>query len=544
MKRLDYLISCLKNEGIYCYMDMFTYRRFKTGDGVENAIDLQDAAKPYCIFSRKLIDLQKKLAYDLWTHVNPYTGLAYKDDPVFVMAEIVNESELFHKRTPIVLEPYATEFRAQFTAWIHGQGIEFDPGTCDLNDNTITVLAEFKSFRQAEYFREMILYLKEIGVRIPLTTTNHSSMNYRSIMTQQQEGEFVDNHAYFSSLTIQEFLRNKVNRGLSADPNGIFFATLASTRALGKPMFIGEWDIMWPNDYRGESPILLAAVGALQGWSGMAIHTYSYTALLNEFNTLGKEVSCAKIGNTPYRVGTYSTWNDPSKFGLFYHAAIITRRGDISQAAENIEVVIADLEETSKQPFALLPEKHRVGLRFDNDTLNRIAGQGEKFADAGGGSVTSDNGQLYRNWEKKYGTIDSPMTKCAYGMLGSNSPVELDGLRIKCGTDYAVIAMSSLTDEPIYSSDNILLTAVGRTMNTGETYDENGVLVDYGRPPVMIEVIEAEIELTTGHAKQKIWAVSAEGLYIGTVPAICEDGKLKFKLGENTQSMYYLVQTE
>ena len=40
MKRLDYLIYCLKKEGIYCYLDIFTYRKFKTGDGIENAFEL------------------------------------------------------------------------------------------------------------------------------------------------------------------------------------------------------------------------------------------------------------------------------------------------------------------------------------------------------------------------------------------------------------------------------------------------------------------------------------------------------------------------
>ena len=91
MKRLDYLIACLKEEGIYCYLDMNTYRNFKTGDGVENAAQLTDAADPYCYYDRKLIELQKKFVYDIWNHVNPYTGLAYKDDPVFVMSEIINE---------------------------------------------------------------------------------------------------------------------------------------------------------------------------------------------------------------------------------------------------------------------------------------------------------------------------------------------------------------------------------------------------------------------------------------------------------------------
>ena len=76
LKRLDYLVFCLKREGLYVYLDMLTYRNFKSGDGVENPYELQDAADPYNYYNRRLIDLQKEFMVQIWTHHNPYTGLA------------------------------------------------------------------------------------------------------------------------------------------------------------------------------------------------------------------------------------------------------------------------------------------------------------------------------------------------------------------------------------------------------------------------------------------------------------------------------------
>ena len=112
MDRLDYLVYCLKNEGIYVYLDMLTYRRFRSDEGVENAHLLSDAAKPYSVFSRRLIELQKQYCKDLWTHENPYTGLKYCDDPVFVLTEITNECEIFHtfNLEKGYDEPYQSEF--------------------------------------------------------------------------------------------------------------------------------------------------------------------------------------------------------------------------------------------------------------------------------------------------------------------------------------------------------------------------------------------------------------------------------------------------
>ena len=107
LDRLDYLIYCLKQEGIYVYMDLLTYRRFKSGDGIEAAEQLGDAAKPYSTYNKRMIDLQKKFNNDLWTHINPYTGLAYKDDPAIVLVEVTNENDLFTQK--VTVEPYRTE---------------------------------------------------------------------------------------------------------------------------------------------------------------------------------------------------------------------------------------------------------------------------------------------------------------------------------------------------------------------------------------------------------------------------------------------------
>ena len=121
-----------------------------------------------------------------------------------------------------------------------------------------------------------------------------------------------------------------------------------------------------------------------------------------------------------------------------------------------------------------------------------------------------------------------------------NGDIKLNGVKIKCDTDYAVIALSSLTDAPITSSDNILLTTVGRAENT-DFKMEGELMLDIGKPPVIVEAIKAEIEIKTPVKGLKIWAVSAEGFYIGTVPTEYTEDGVKFKVGDVSQSMYYLI---
>ena len=110
-------------------------------------------------------------------------------------------------------------------------------------------------------------------------------------------------------------------------------------------------------------------------------------------------------------------------------------------------------------------------------------------------------------------------------------------------TDFAVVAVSSLTDAPIAASDNLLLSAIGRARNTGERRMD-GQLIDIGNCPILAEVIEAEVSIRTAHPDAKVWSISAEGFYVGKLPATYADGVLTFRIGAEYPSVYYLIRTE
>ena len=65
-----------------------------------------------------------------------------------------------------------------------------------------------------------------------------------------------------------------------------------------------------------------------------------------------------------------------------------------------------------------------------------------------------------------------------------------------------------------------------------------------GKAPILIEVIEAEIAIKTDKKNMRVWSVDAEGFYTGLMPTTYEDGVLKFTIGKEFESMYYLVQEQ
>ncbi|NQT26598.1 carbohydrate binding domain-containing protein [candidate division KSB1 bacterium] len=95
LDRLEKFIYELKRNGVYINMNLHVSRAFSTQDGVAAADSILNFGKGVTYFDPQLIALQKEYATQLLTHLNPYTGLALKDDPVMAMVEITNENSLY-----------------------------------------------------------------------------------------------------------------------------------------------------------------------------------------------------------------------------------------------------------------------------------------------------------------------------------------------------------------------------------------------------------------------------------------------------------------
>ncbi len=566
--RMDYLIYCLKKEGIYVYLDMLTYRKFKDEDGVRNAVALGNNASPYSMFDPTLIELQKGYMRALWLHHNPYTGLDYKDDPVFVLSDVINEACLFGCfGNKITVEPYAGEFRERFRTWCNEKGYtNVDVDKVDLNDRTVLELNEYKIEVTEDYYGSMIEYMRSLGVKVPFTGSNYS-WKYMQCKATQHVGQFNDSHLNVRFMDWNP--GKKYSRDISLHEQAEWGAMRnARMRRFGKPFFTSEWDLTFPNKYRAESPIMYAAIGMLQNWSGYTIHTYAYSSLLEHVDMVGKDISSEAIGGVGYREGIFSTWNDPAKFGMFYHAAIITRREDVKPANNKITIRVDELEvdnlnvpggvtTLSKEAFVGSTELSQIGVDYYEEFENTVP-DNKPLYDLSKGEVVSDTGELYRSWKKRYGTVDTKMTKSVYGRLGQNGEIELDGMKVNCSNDYAVIALSSLNNDlDIEHTDAMLLTTVGTVQNTDmkmslapdEVQPNDGLppymqMDDFGKPPIICEVIEADIAIKTDRRNLVCWAVNAEGFFIGKVDIEYEDGYAKLKLGQKHPSIYYFIQAE
>ena len=122
LERLDYLIAQLKENGIYVNINLHVSRGLDERDGFTGRDQRPKYDKGLDNFEPRMIALQKKYARDLLTHVNPYTGNAYTDEPAIAAVEINNENGLFliwnNGELDSLPDPYAATFRSQWNAWL------------------------------------------------------------------------------------------------------------------------------------------------------------------------------------------------------------------------------------------------------------------------------------------------------------------------------------------------------------------------------------------------------------------------------------------
>lgn len=122
LERLDYLIDQLKQHGIYTNINLHVSRWFDKAEGFVAREERPKYDKGLDNFEPRMIELQKKYAHDLLTHVNPYTKKAYTDEPAVAMVEINNENAIYAQWNGGSLdnlpEPYATTYQKLWNAWL------------------------------------------------------------------------------------------------------------------------------------------------------------------------------------------------------------------------------------------------------------------------------------------------------------------------------------------------------------------------------------------------------------------------------------------
>lgn len=116
---LDYLISQLKKNGIYADLNLHVSREYP---GQPRWEGMPEYFKGVDNFYSPMLAMQRDYARQLLTHVNPYTGTAYAQEPAVALVEINNENGLYchwwWNSLDGMPEPYVAELTKLWNAWL------------------------------------------------------------------------------------------------------------------------------------------------------------------------------------------------------------------------------------------------------------------------------------------------------------------------------------------------------------------------------------------------------------------------------------------
>lgn len=554
--RMDYLIAACRKRGIYVTLDLFISRNLEKDEIREFPGEKVDRTrfKGLVFVSDDAMRNWQEYAKNLLTAVNPYTGLAWKDDPAIISLDLINENAIFWTSQ---VNGTKALYETKFNAWLKSRGIQ----------PTFLERRRFRTlFLQEVYpagYAKMRDFLRSIGVRQMLADQNHNSNIITMLLREPYD--LVENHFYWAhpvflkgwglpALVVND---SSISKGAGA------LNTMFQTRAFGKPFLITEWDYTNTNPYNVEGAFLTGAYASLQDWSALCRFAYSHDASL--FRKEESRQEFFDIANDPVRLLSERAGN------LFF------LRGDIRPSDLAVPLLLnwRHFESPdSSDECGIVPQ--RMGLVAK--TGNVIFSPGERPAlpagtvaaistDAAGENValnvpvvaSTDHLHAFETLEKagaipkksfepstgtfvsSTGELTLTMKKNQFRALSSRSEgflleggqvltgrfAEVRNLRTFCG-----ILVASYDKVPLTKSERYLILHLTETKSSGMTFrnPEMRIWETSGGLPLLLRRGEAEITLKRDCSGFRLYAVDFDGSRKNEIPFTVRNGCTVFRV--------------
>lgn len=605
LARLDWMVACLKEQGIYVDMNLHVARNFTAADGVKMG-DTVGWGKPMLYFDDWMISLQKEYAQQLLTHRNPFTGNRYVEEPAVAMIEITNENWLslcwqqgdlrgqntgYRGSSGDIHPVFAQDLDRRWNAWLASRytgredlakawgealGEYEDPRLgsvrrLDPNEFASTAKARlrdeaaFYTELEQSMFREIGAYIRgELGARQLILG---SSDFYPSPLSSGLQAalantvlDLTDSHFYW-----QHPYNDRIENTPMVDaPDYNAIAHLSRGAVEGYPHICSELNEPFPNDTAEEFIPILAAYACLQDWDGVIFYDYHPWP-----GPYWREDTWAEN----FQHYWFDIADNPVKMAQIAAGALMFLRGDAQVARQTVarswprEQALDSLAEGLKpqqaierlmrgEPMNLSPywlpylpgrlsllHKTRIAS-LDADRISPAEGE----ITVPEGDIISDTGELTWETNPQDGRvlIDTPRQQAIIGRAGERQTTHL---RLSLETPFAAIQLASLEDAPIASASRLLLLACARVANTDQTWvdDSRQQPASWGHAPIRIEPVSGAITLRglVGATCVTVQPLDGSGQPNGEpLPLEKNAGEYLLNLSSLPSTPWYLIQVE
>ena len=476
LEKLDWWIKCLKDEGIYIWLDLHVGRQFKRGDAIDGFDEISNGrsyADPqgYNYVNSSIREAMKSFNEAYLEHLNKYTGSRYKDEAAIAAVLITNENDITHHFGSVLLP----DGKSPWHAALYMKEAESFASRHKLSKKSIWRSWEqgspkiFLNDLEYRFYADMMSDLRVHGLRVPIVTTSTWGSNPISSLPSLSAGDLIDVHAYGGSGELDKDPLKAANLA----------HWIAAAHIAGKPLVNTEWNVeQFPAPDRFAIPLFVGASGAMQGVRALMQYAYVQRSL-----------------DDVHRPSNWAAYNDPAILATMPASALLYRRRDVRES-DAVYVYAPDHERLFGEPtspassvalrtaaekgklLVVLPATPelpwlKAGSIPANATL--LTDLGRSLIDRKSMEAVSDTGELRRNWVNGTFTIDTPRTQAAAGRIGGKV-LKLSDVEIALSTPGAVVAIQSLSDQPIRNARSILISmgarAIPRSKNALPYYSE------------------------------------------------------------------------
>jgi hypothetical protein len=399
LDRFDYLFAKLKEKGIYIHFDLLVAREFVEGDSLDYPGHFPSTLKRYTMYNKRLIELQKEYAQNFLTHVNPYTGLAYVDDPAIVTVQINNEDSAIKGDMGADLtdqmKPYRDEVQRRFNYFLLAKYETRDrmkeawtyDGICALGDNedpaqgTVEVIMgdfhqptndpmgqwdapcgparyhdfmEFGILMNQNFYQDMKNFLISLGVKVPIVASN--LVAGAADVYGHTVGDMMENNTYFNHPLLPIQNGNNLVFGpteyVSVNPLtmqtgvGAMATSLLNLAAVAvvadKPFMVSEWNEYGLHPFHSTSFVHTVAYACLNDWDGLILYNHH---------------TSEKAADEPEDEiwSVFDAYNDPALICQWGFMATMFLKGLVSAAKNRVDVVYTKNDLGTLPPFHAMP---------------------------------------------------------------------------------------------------------------------------------------------------------------------------------------------
>ena len=589
---IDRFAAELKAQGVYTYLTIAAYTLGRTNTGKAFEERNEDKLKMF-LGDAETRARWKAVTEKRLSHVNPYTKIAWKDDPAIACVEFYNEQEI--GKNPVVLtrvsrttrELFLTAWRAWLiekyktpealaAAWNESADTaSFDviePPKDDTGQKGIDL-----GFFYIDLARAQMAWCEDVvrgtGYKGLIAQFNYSKKTFDSAVRWETSAVSTMN-AYTGGSTDGVRPGSKCWQGGSTGLAANYWRAANGTRLSGSPFIITETHHYFPNIYQHEEGLIFAPYSSLQGFDGIILH---------------EDPVAPEALDLPHPYDDWSARNPVARANDFITACLF-QRGDVKKAAHRVELQIPSQYlhasgnkaiNTEQDKIALMtgfsitfPEIKRLtksasirppdSVILPDSGAEVIAGEWSTSVEASRNSAfslkgfvegmrskgilpadnlsdpdrevfQSETGEITMRVREKLVRVVTPRTEGV--SLPADRSELLSCLRVEGSSIPAAIAAVAVDERPLASSKRVVLVYntemafTGMELSALNTSTGWQTMYKQGTMPILMRTGKLNASLTCKDAsKFALYALKVDGTRAEKLPVSVADGALKIEI--------------